>query len=298
MLRCLHCGKEYIENFNIQTCNVDHGDWPFNTNLYSTSIKNFSFETTPLEKESKYLYLKREDKNLTTRNFKDRKSFFVLGKRSKFALASSGNQAISLAENNLKYFGKDLDAYLYVSPSINTEKLFRLKKLYSKINFTDRILTADEILQHEVTLRCNVTSGMDPLGASAYYSLAMELEAENFDYILVPCGSGELYSALSCYFHLLRKRPIHPFIIPVQSELSETDAITTKFVASQPFIDYFAKEHAQYPFFLLNKTETLKSLQAYSDKYNCELSSAVVFEAYEKLKLKGKTCLVVTGGKK
>jgi threonine synthase len=49
---------------------------------------------------------------------------------------------------------------------------------------------------------------------------------------------------------------------------------------------------------LEDETETLKSLQAFSDMYNCELSSAVVFEAYEKLKPKGKVCLVITGVKK
>ncbi len=303
MLRCIKCGQEYREEFNKNQC-THCTELPNVTNLYSTSIKNFDFKPSPLEKVNNVLYLKREDKNEISGTFKDRKSVYIFKNSLKLALASSGNQAISLAKYSLQkgeFFSNYIEnTYIYVSPYIIGYKLEFLKNFYDEVTFTDRILSTQELTQGE-TDRWNISNGMDPIGASAYYSLAMELEPENFDYIFVPCGSGELYSALSCYFHLLRKKE-KPYIIPVQSKLKETDAISTEFVAMQLFIDYFAsdfgEEWGQHPYIIENKTETLKSLQNYSETYNCELSSAVVFEAYEKLGLKGKTCLVVTGGKK
>ena len=96
---------------------------------------------------------------------------------------------------------------------------------------------------------------------------------------------------------MLRKQN-SPVIIPIQSKLKETDAINTDFVASQPFIDFFKEKFEQVPYVLEDETEILKRLQSYSEKYNCELSSAVVFEVYEKLKPKGKVCLIITGCRK
>jgi hypothetical protein len=312
LLRCIKCGQEYKEEINVNQC-PKCAELPNVTNLYSTTIRNFGFKPSPLHKIKENLYLKREDFNEYGRTFKDRKSVFVLNKHKKFVLASSGNQALSLAryeeEHTQPFIIKTPNAHftmpptytkaditLYLSPYVNEKKFEELRNCYKSINFTDRILSTKELTQDEID-RWNITNGMDPIGASAYYSIAMELEPHNFDYIYVPCGSGELYTALSVYFHLLRKKD-KPHIVPVQSKLKETDAITTDFVASQPFIDYFAEKYGAWPIVFDDKTETLKRLTEYSEKYDCELSSAVVFEAYEKLNLKGKTCLVVTGAKR
>lgn len=301
MLKCIQCGREYKEEINKTCCDekLEHNKPYIYTNLYSTSIKLFPFKESPLEKIDANLWLKREDKNEISGTFKDRKTVFV-SHHKKFALASSGNQAISLANFNIQmmkymHYITFYPTYLYISPDIDNKKLNLLKQKYGEITFTDRILTSKELCQDEED-RYNITNGMDPIGASAYYSLAMELEPHNFDNIIVPCGSGELYTALSCYFHLLRKKN-SPKIIPVKSKLKETDALFTDFVASGIFLDYFAENFKQYPYVIQN-TETLKSLQSYSDKYNCELSSAVVFQAFKDLKVKGKTCLIITGCKK
>jgi hypothetical protein len=220
MLRCIHCGAEYKEEFNKNQCN-SCVEKPNLTNLYSTSIKRYGcFATQKAEKVNDNLFLQREDKNPFSGTFKDRKTVFIAN-YEKIAVASSGNQAISLAKYNsfMNTFFRWIplnQLYLYVSPHINQEKLKLLKEFYDEINFTDRILSIDELTQGESD-RWNVSNGMDPVGASAYYQLAMELEDENFDYILVPCGSGELYTALSCYFHLLRQKS-SPIIIPIQSK--------------------------------------------------------------------------------
>lgn len=285
MLKCINCGAEFNESINMTSC-PKCGTNPLLTQLYSTTIKNFSFEPTPTQYDfTEKVYLKREDKN-PFGTFKDRKSFFILRKThpgSKFALASSGNQAISFAKTlNLKYH----NTYLYVSPKINEKKLEILKRYYDEITFVDHILTTEQLTRFEKD-RWNITNGMDPIGASAYYSLAMELEPYNFDNIVVPMGSGELYSSLAAYFKLLRKKEIN--IIPVQCNLKDADAIRTTYVPTTPFLKKFSPLTTTYG------KEAQYSVGKYATKYKCEFSSAVVFEALKYLNLKGKTCLIITG---
>jgi cysteine synthase len=282
MLKCINCGKTFDEIINVNQCDCSIDD-DLHTNLYSTSIKHFPTVETALELDKKLgVYLKREDKN-PTGTFKDRKSL-LLAKRyeTKFALASSGNQAISCG----KYLSK-LDIYLYVPSDIDITKLITLRDLYDEIEFLDETWTAEKLTKGEAD-RWNITNGMDPIGASALYSLAMELEPHNFDNIVVSCGSGELYSALAVYFNVLRKKKVN--IIPVMCNLPEADAIKTDFVACQPFLDRLCPE--------VEEVEDSDRLKYYAELYNCEISSATVFVADEELNLKGKTCLVVTGAKK
>ena len=293
MLKCISCGFELPEKFNSIACPKCSNDEIHNW-LYSTSLKNFECKGTPLTKYDSNTWLKREDSSLLSGTFKDRKSIFLSKychqiSSMGFALASSGNMAISFA----KVFNVR-NTYLWVSPQIDYKKLQILYKFYPEINFTDQILSTEELTRGEDD-RWNITNGMDPIGASAYYNLGLELEPCNFDNIIVPCGSGELYSALSVYFHLLRNK--HPRIIPITSSLPEADAIKTDFVACEPFVHHFwnySNLGSQSP----EKVEDAEKLKYYSYKYNCEYSSAVVFAAYEQLKPKGRTCLIVTGAKK
>lgn len=310
MLKCIFCGEEYPEEINETHCFCGNSKAEY-TNLYSTSIKNYPFKETPLEKigyNNVYgldpnICLKREDKN-PFGTFKDRKStlikhlrvpYFHKGKhaftvgtlpfKTKFALASSGNQAISFSNICPEYAQS---TYLYVSPNISDEKLAKLH-IYKEITFTNKILSDGELRKFEDD-RWNITNGMDPLGASALYKLGMELEPYNFDNIIVPLGSGELYSMLAVYFGILRKKPTK--IYPVQCKLPETDAIKTDFVAMTPFLQHFNPQIVE-----LYKDDR-KNIQSYTEAYGCEFSSAVVFVARDVLNLPSKTCLVVTGAKK
>ena len=132
MLKCIFCGEEYPEEINETHCFCGNSKVEY-TNLYSTTIHNYPFKETPLEEYSKNIFLKREDKN-PFGTFKDRKStlikhagvpYFHRGKyafscgtrpfKTKFALASSGNQAISFAEICPVYAWH---TYLYISPII------------------------------------------------------------------------------------------------------------------------------------------------------------------------------------
>jgi len=301
MLKCISCGFELPEKFNSIACPKCSNDEIHNW-LYSTSLKNFECKGTPLTKYDSNTWLKREDSSLLSGTFKDRKTSFLqsfLNKhlKQKFALASSGNMAISFSKlwAAIDSYHKcayrfSHDTYLWVSPDISHQKLQILQKAYPEINFTDKILSTEELTLGEAD-RWNITNGMDPIGASAYYSLGLELEPCNLDNIIVPCGSGELYSALAVYFGILRKQ-YKVNVIPVTSKLPEADAIKTDFVACQPFLNSFGECKNSH---VINDAEKLKY---YSDTYNCEYSSAVVFAAYEQLKPKGRTCLIVTGAKK
>lgn len=295
MLECIKCGFEQTEKFNVIQCPKCSGEDELHNYLYSTTFRSYKFDPSPLEQRENF-WLKREDKNLASGTFKDRKAMCVAEHslpNAKFALASSGNMAIAWSKLHRITFMRDR-TYLYVSPNIDFKKLQILKECYKEIEFTNKILTTADLTKEEPD-RWNITNGMDPIGASAYYQLGFELEPFHFDNIIVPCGSGELYSALAVYFHILRKK--HPRIIPVTSKLPEADAINTEFVACQPFIDWFEDyyEGGDQGLEYVNDAERLKY---YSDLYNCELSSAVVFVAGENLRLKGKTCFMVTGAKR
>jgi threonine dehydratase len=271
-------------------------------------MPNFDFPPSPLEDTIKHKFaisawLKREDKNLASGTFKDRKTMFIAKKSiNNYALASSGNMAISFAKVHLVHgygaYHLVKESYLWVSPQINLKKLQIIRQYYSEVNFTEKILTPKQLTKNEPT-RWNITNGMDPIGASAYYSLGLELEPYNFDNIIVPCGSGELYSALAVYFNILRKKQTK--VIPVFCDLPEADAINTKYVPCQPFIDHFQPEHLKISETanIINNTKFEGSkLEYYSNLYNCEVSSAVVFLAYDVLKPEGKTVLIITGAKK
>ena len=298
MLKCIECGHETQETFNVTQCACSITDLksvtiPITT-YYSTSIKKYPFSISPIERHNNILLLKREDFNKPSGTFKDRKATYVNYIHDKFAVASSGNQAIALA----KVRGLQYDpTYVYVSCYVDNKKLEILRSYFSEITFTDQILSTYKLIRGEKD-RWNITNGMDPIGASAYYNIAIELENLNLHNIVVPCGSGELFSALATYFFLLRKKACCPRIIGVRSPYPETDAISTEFFALQPFLDYFTEETSSYIYTLDNSTETLKNLYLHSANNQCELSSAVVFEAYKQLSLEkeGKTCLIVTGG--
>jgi threonine synthase len=311
VLKCISCGREFPEVFNYISCPHCSTDEIHNW-LYSTSLKVFPFKESPLQKIDKTndlgkeFWLKREDKN-PFGTFKDRKSNYIkckfrsieagheYEKIQKFALASSGNMAISFGSINSSH---PCFTRLFVSPHINLKKLQALQKLnYREINFTDKILTTDELTNDESD-RWNITNGMDPIGASAYYSLGLELEPYDFDNIIVPCGSGELYSALAIYFHILRGKD-RPYIYPITSNRPEADAIRTSFVASEPLIyNLNSYDWGDTSIDGVESYDDAERLKYFSDCYNCEYSSAVVFAAFEKLELKGKTCLIVTGAKK
>jgi len=309
MLKCISCGHGLPETFNTIACPKCSNDEIHNW-LYSTNLKSFAFPASPFSSTVRdrqkglanqdFVWLKREDKNPLSGTFKDRKTALLTQYHPSpcnrtFTLASSGNMAISFSKiwsSNKKRY---IDTYLWVSPYIDLKKLRTLCECYTKINFTEKILSTAELTMGEAD-RWNITNGMDPIGASAYYSLGLELEPYNFDNIIVPCGSGELYSALAVYFQLLRKR-MYPRIIPVTSNLPEADAIKTSFVASQPFIDFFEKYYND-SFEGIEIIDDAEKLKYYSNIYNCEYSSAVVFAAYEQLKPAGRTCLIVTGAKR
>ena len=294
MLKCIFCGKEYPEEINETHCFCGNSNVKY-TNLYSTSIKNYPFKESPLEKCSQDVYLKREDKN-EFGSFKDRKTFFIahllntgqMPLDQKFALASSGNQAISFSKIGNAFGLLAKNTYLYVSPETLIEKL-KLLEAYRKIEVTDKILSDAELRKFEDD-RWNITNGMDPVGASALYKLGMELEPYNFDNIIVPLGSGELYSMLAVYFNILRKKPTN--VIPVKCSLPEADAIKTDFIAMNPFLEHFEAQMVQM------FEDDRKDIQNYAEAYGCEFSSAVVFVARDILNLTGKTCMIITGAKK
>ena len=247
-------------------------------------MPNLDFPESPLEEYSENVWLKREDKNING-SFKDRKSAFINQNRksgdSKFALASCGNQALSLAKTNVNLAD---NTYLYLPQVVSYEKLYELRKYYKSITFVDIILSTSELVQNESD-RWNISNGQDPIGATAIYSLGFELENFDFDNIIVPLGSGELYSMLSVYLKILRKKKVN--IFPVKCHHPLAEAIRTDFVPTQPFIDYFGVKPIS--------VNNIESISTHVEQFGCCFSSAVVFEAYKQLKLEGKTCLVVTG---
>src|SRR4030043_133306 len=145
MLRCINCGKEYPERVNATYCcgkNIGY------TDVYSTSIPSMKdYISTPLDYDSELdVYLKREDQN-PSGTFKYRKAYFINSRRwhGKFALATSGNQAMSLAR-----FIHPERVYLYVSQHISFEKLRKLQYYYSNIEIVDRILTTYELCKGDL----------------------------------------------------------------------------------------------------------------------------------------------------
>ncbi len=280
MLRCIVCNKEYKEKINLTN---DGCAKSLYTTLYRTTIPNFMHLETPLEKKSDNLWLKREDKGDNRSSFKDRKTKYVLSTETlKFALASCGNQALSL-KRNINFPRYDIKLFLP-----NNIPLFRLEQLciFNPTFTFGKILSTNELIEGDNT-RWNITNGMDPIGASAIYSLGMELEKGNFDNIVVPMGSGELYSMLSVYFKILRNKKIN--IIPVKSTHPLAYAINTDFIPMTPFIEHFNVK----PIIMNGSIEYINQI---AKELDCDFSSAMVFGAVKHLN-DGKTCLVITGAK-
>ena len=149
MLKCVKCGFEQTEKFNIIQCPKCSGDDELHNYLYSTTFRSYKFNPSPLEQRENF-WLKREDKNPASGTFKDRKAMCVAEHslpNAKFALASSGNMAIAWSKLAKLNFFRD-STYLWVSPNINYKKLQILKECYKNIEFTNKILEIIEECFH------------------------------------------------------------------------------------------------------------------------------------------------------
>ncbi len=192
---------------------------PFVKELFRLSMGEGNTPCVNCEKLAKFLnlekvYLKREDLN-PTGSFKDRSLAFQLSAKlqegkSKFVISSTGNAAIS-AISYCKLFKSEID--VFVSKSIQADKLVRLLDILNIKNFNHNLLQGDNstlIRKGNITIHFSIKpksesikfsqktnsihlrGSNDDLATIGYQTISFELlnQARDADSIFIPCSSG------------------------------------------------------------------------------------------------------------
>ncbi len=208
---------------------------------------------TPLTVQSIFgidVGIKNEYEN-PNKSFKDRGLAYQMSKhvqegKSRFALSSSGNAAISAASFAKKY---SLQLDIFLSKTINPNKLAEITTISNSttginINISDK--PRSNLIKF-VNSNSNVTNlrgSTDPHAISGYKSIAYEIVEKfpNVDAIFIPCSSGtstlgiaEGFSELNklVSIHICQTTKINPIARTFDSNYSSSesslgDAITDK----------------------------------------------------------------------
>ena len=225
--------------------------------------------------------------------FKDRKSKEV----AEFAEATgidyvmaitSGNYGFSLS-NFLSAVG--IKTVLFVPDGIDKHVLERLdqKAIVIPVDLEEQELTTEKleaIANRNLNLVGSRVINATNFYDNAYLDIFREIERElnkrdkEADYVVLPCGSGELFAATLRYYHLSNTK-----IIAVTTDNPDTKA-SMLYARYRPSLDIVLArgDPARYNLIRATESEILRTYDWAKGKINCEPSSAAAFAAFERYK--------------
>jgi cysteine synthase len=240
------------------------------------------------------IYIKDESVNKYG-TYKDRRSNFVIKKAlnehvSKLCLITSGNAGFSLAKLAKP---KGIKVVCVVDKNLKKSIKSKLQKVCYRLvehDLSKKILRPEQVIalarENDQEVIWDVTNGY----SRAYEKIIDELRNRKFDYLVCPVGSGEAFTGL---FDGLKKNRLNAKLIGVgvKNFPSIADKLAT------PWTPYVLKIKAilknGHELIRLSEKEIATVFQTNKKKMKSELSSAVVWAAFDKFKFDPKARVVV-----
>lgn len=225
--------------------------------------------------------------------FKDRKSRDVAEFAETSGIAyvmaiTSGNYGFSLS-NFLSDLG--IKTILFVQDGVDRQIIERLeqKATVIPVDLEEQELTTEK-LESIAESRLNI-SGSKVINATNFYDdayldifgeIKRELGKQNkeVDYVILPCGSGELFAAALRYYYLSNTK-----VIAVTTD-SPTTKASMLYAKYRPSLDRILAHGypTRYDLIRANEDEILRAYDWAKERINCEPSSAAAFAAFERYK--------------
>lgn len=218
---------------------------------------------------------------------KDRRNNFILReatrlKVDKLVLITSGNNGYSLAKL-AKEHGNNIKVVAIIDSSLNSDIVSLLENsCYQviKINLKKKFLRPEEVIafsresDHEVIW--DVTNGYE----AAYKAIMKEIltqQKEAPDYIVIPFGSGSIFSGIA---EEIINKNLKTKIIgigPVNKKKSFADKLYTPWTPYKKLVnEYLGHGHKLYR---VGEKEIKNTYEQWKDIVDCEPSSSIVFNA-------------------
>ena len=236
--------------------------------------------------------IKDESKN-PFGTFKDRKSRevaeFAKSADIDYVMAiTSGNYGFSLS-NFLSAVG--IKTILFVPYGIDRQIIERLeqKAIVIEVDLEEQELTTEKlesIARDRLNLAGSKTINATNFYDDVYLDISREIKREldkqgrGVDYVVLPCGSGELFAAALRYYHLSNTK-----VIAVTTDNPNTKA-SMLYARHRPPLDRIVSHGnpTRYGLIRANEDEILRAYEWAKGRINCEPSSAAAFAAFERYK--------------
>lgn len=225
--------------------------------------------------------------------FKDRKSKevaeFAKSAGIDYVMAiTSGNYGFSLS-NFLSDLG--INTILFVHYGIDRQvlELLEQKAIVILIDLEEQELTTEKL--ESIASSKSKLAGNKVINATNFYDdayldifreIKRELSKQNkeADYVILPCGSGELFAAALRYYYLSNTK-----VIAVTTDNPNTKA-SMLYAKYRPSLDKILSrgDPARYDLIRANEDEILRAYDWAKERINCEPSSAAAFAAFERYK--------------
>ncbi|MEK6949797.1 MAG: PLP-dependent lyase/thiolase [Nanoarchaeota archaeon] len=225
--------------------------------------------------------------------FKDRKSRDV----AEFAKAAEIDYVMAITSGNygfsLSNFLRDLgiNTILFVPYGIDRRvlELLEQKATVIPVDLEEQKLTTEKlesIAGSRLKLAGNKVINATNFYDDAYLDIFREIKREigkqdkEVDYVILPCGSGELFIAALRYYYLSNTK-----VIAVTTDNRSTKA-TMLYAKYRPSLDRILAhgDSTRYGLIRANEDEILRAYGWAKEKINCEPSSAAAFAAFERHK--------------
>ncbi len=225
--------------------------------------------------------------------FKDRKSRdvaeFAKTTGIEYVMAiTSGNYGLSLS-NFLSAMG--INAILFVHYSTDRKIIERLeeKAIVIPVDLEEQELTTEKlesIAAERINLARNKVINATNFYDDAYLNIFREIKRElnkrdkEADYVVLPCGSGELFAAALRYYYLSNTE-----VIAVTTDNPNTKA-SMLYARYRPSLDRVLSHGnpTRYDLIRVNEDEIFGAYGWAKERINCEPSSAAAFVAFERYK--------------
>ena len=228
-------------------------------------------------------YVKDEGGNLYG-TAKDRRNDFVLQQAErlgvdKLVLITSGNSGYSFAK---LADGTGIQIVCIIDRQLPTAFKVRLQQVsyhVIEVNLQHKILRTEEVIsfarEKEDEVIWDVTNGYE----ESYGSIVQELRSLSPQYIVVPVGSGELFTGVA---EAVNRQKLTTKVIGIGVQNTSGSLADKLFTPWTPYARYMRTfENRGHSIYRLSEKEVADTYKKYQHIVSCEVSSSVVFAAIQ-----------------
>ena len=229
-------------------------------------------------------YIKDEGSN-PNGTAKDRRNAFVLQQAErlgvdKLVLITSGNSGYSLAK---LAEGTGIQIVCIIDRQLPSTLKARLQQIayhVIEVNLQHKILRTEEVIsfarEKEDEVIWDVTNGYE----ESYSSIVQELRSLSPQYIVVPVGSGELFTGIA---EAVNRQKLSTRVIGIGVQNTSGSLADKLFTPWTPYARYMrALESWGHIIYRLSEKEVAETYKKYQHVVSCEVSSSVVYAAIKK----------------